>query len=84
MILKFGPVQKEALSRLFGCEFGEIPAAALRDLTIAEWALRYRSGRKGLDEREMAIVAVLSGHLSLPDDVLSEVPAVESYEPVLT
>ena len=80
MILKFSPVQKECLSRLFDCEFIAIPPAALRDLTTAEWAMRNRVGRKGLDEREMMLVAVMGGHLSLPADVHPEDPKPEVYD----
>ena len=81
MICRFSPVQKESLSRLFDCEFDEIPPAALRDLTTAEWVMRFRTARKGLDEREMLLVAVLGGHLTLPEDVLVEKPRVEKLEP---
>ena len=84
MTVRFSPVQKESLSRLFDCDFVNIPPSALLDLTTAEWAMRLRTARKGLDEREMMLVAVVGGHIKLPDDVLPEVPKVESYEPILT
>ena len=84
MILKFSPMQKDSLSRLFDCAFELIPPAALLDLTTAEWVVRNRVGRKGLGELEMMMVAVMGGHLSLPADVRPEDPKPENYETCLT
>ena len=76
MILRLNPGQKEHLARLFQCEFEDMSESAVRDITTAQWAMSHLLGRSGLTDRELCLVAVLSGHITLPDDVFCETKPV--------